>query len=58
MARQRAFIRYTTANKVIPGSLIIRKKQPNGTGWVEVDFDRCCTTTTSTTTSTTTTTLP
>lgn len=53
--KQRAFIRYTTANKVIPGSLIIRKKMPNGTGWKEVNIDLCCTTTTTSTTSTSTT---
>lgn len=55
----KAFIRYTKAGKVIPGSLILRKKQPHGTGWKQVDEDECCTTTTSTsstsTTSTTTT---
>lgn len=52
----KAFIRYTTANKVIPGSLILRKKRPNGTGWVEVNYDNCCTTTSTSTSSTTSTT--
>lgn len=52
----RAFVRYTSANKVIPGSLILRKKMPKNTyggKWVELIEDLCCTTTSTTTTTTT-----
>lgn len=53
----RAFIRYTAAGKVIPGSLILRKQFPKGGGrWVEIPPDLCCQTTTTTSTSTTSTT--
>lgn len=46
----RAFVRYTTANKIIPGSLIVRKNKPTSAGnWVEIDYDLCCTSTSTTT---------
>lgn len=53
---QRAFIKYDSRGRIVPGVLIVRDKMPNkssGGFWVEVDFNYCCPITTTTTTSTT-----
>jgi hypothetical protein len=63
--RFRAFVRFSPNGDIIPMSMVIRKKQPKGRGWAEIDSNFCClpgtpspftlgeTTTTSTTTTTT-----
>lgn len=52
----RAFVRLDGQNRVIAGSLIMRKKQPKVGKWMEIQPGLCCTTTTTTSTSSTTTT--
>lgn len=51
----KAFIRYTSANKVVPGSLVLRKKIPKAGNWREIPngADLCCTSTTTTSSTTT-----
>ena len=46
MSKQRAFVRYTKAGEVVPGSLILTNgSYPNGPAlWEEVPADLCCTT--------------
>ena len=57
----KAYVRYDGSGRVVPGSLILRRKKPKVGKWVEIPAYECCnptttTTTTSTTSSTTTTT--
>lgn len=57
----KAYVRYDGGGRVVPGSLILRRKKPKVGKWVEIPAYECCnptttTTTTSTTSSTTTTT--
>jgi hypothetical protein len=57
----KAYVRYDGTGRVVPGSLILRRKKPKVGKWVEIPAYECCnptttTTTTSTTSSTTTTT--
>lgn len=55
--RLRAFVKYNSKGDIIPMSMVIRKSQPKGRGWVEIDSNYCClpaTPTSTTTTSTTT----
>ena len=44
MSKQRAFIRYTKAGNIVPGSLILTNgTYPNGPGlWKEITTDLCC----------------
>lgn len=60
----RAYVRYDSSGRVVPGSLVLRRKKPSGK-FVEISTYECCdnttsttTTSTTTTTTTTTTTLP
>lgn len=53
----RAFVRLDGNNRVVAGSLILRKNKPKVGRWLEIATGLCCqTTTTTTTTSTSTTT--
>lgn len=51
----RAYIRYDNSGRVVPGSLILRRKKPSGKFKELVDPStyECCDTTTTTTTTTT-----
>ena len=40
--RLRAFVRYTSKGDIVPMSMVIRKQQPKGRGWVEIDSNICC----------------
>jgi hypothetical protein len=44
MSKKRAFIRYTKAGNIVPGSLILTNgSYPNGPGlWKEITTDLCC----------------
>jgi hypothetical protein len=44
MSKQRAFVRYTKAGKIVPGSMIITQgSYPEGPAlWAEVVTDLCC----------------
>lgn len=44
MSKERAFVRYTKAGKIVPGSLILTQgSYPNGPGlWKEITTDLCC----------------
>lgn len=50
--RLRAFVRFDGSNRVVPGSLILRRKMPKVGKWKEIAAYECCnpTTTSSTTT--------
>lgn len=54
----KAFVRFDGTGRIVPSSLILRRKKPKVGKWVEISAYECCnpTTTTSTSTSTTTTT--
>jgi hypothetical protein len=54
----KAYVRFDGTGRIVPSSLILRRKMPKVGKWVEVPAYECCnpTTTTSTSTSTTTTT--
>lgn len=52
----RAFVRLDGNNRVVAGSLIMRKNKPKVGKWMEILPGLCCNTTTTTTTSSTTTT--
>lgn len=57
--RLRAFVKVDKLGQVVPGTLILRYKAPEGGRgyfWQEIIPDICCTTTTTTTTTSTTTT--
>jgi len=60
----KAFVRFDGTGRIVPSSLILRRKKPKVGKWVEIPAYECCnpTTTTSTTTipptTTTTTTAP
>jgi hypothetical protein len=52
--RLRAFVRYDGSGRIVPGSLILRRKMPKVGKWKEIAAYECCNpvyTTTSTTTS-------
>lgn len=44
MSKKRAFVRYTKAGKLVPGSLVITDgTHPDGPAtWREITFDKCC----------------
>jgi hypothetical protein len=57
----KAYVRFDGTGRIVPSSLILRRKKPKVGKWVEIPAYECCnyvptTTTTSTSTSTTTTT--
>jgi hypothetical protein len=56
----KAYVRFDGTGRIVPSSLILRRKKPKVGKWVEVPAYECCnpttTTTTSSTSSTTTTT--
>jgi len=54
----KAFVRFDGTGRIVPSSLILRRKKPKVGNWVEIPAYECCnpTTTTSTTTATPTTT--
>ena len=58
-----AFVRFDGTGRIVPSSLILRRKKPKVGNWVEIPAYECCnptttTTTTGTPTTTTTTTAP
>jgi len=48
----KAFVRYDGSGRVVPSSLILRRKKPKVGKWVEVPAYECCEPTTTTTTTT------
>ena len=46
----KAYVRYDGSGRVVPGSLILRRKMPKVGKWVEIQAYECCNPTTSTTT--------
>lgn len=51
--RLKGYVRYDGTGRVVPSSLILRKKMPKVGKWVEVPAYQCCNSTTTTTTTTT-----
>ena len=45
----KAFVRLDGSHNVVPGSLVLRTKQPKQGRWLEIQSNICCTTTTTTT---------
>jgi hypothetical protein len=59
----KAYVRFDGTGRIVPSSLILRRKKPKVGKWVEIPAYECCNLTTTTTsstssTTTTTTTLP
>jgi hypothetical protein len=58
----KAYVRFDGSGRIVPSSLILRRKKPKVGKWVEIPAYECCNPTTSTTstssTTTTTTTVP
>jgi hypothetical protein len=48
----KAFVRYDGSGRVVPSSLILRRKKPKVGNWVEIPAYECCEQTTTTTTTT------
>lgn len=46
----KAYVRFDGSGRVIPNSLVLRKKKPKVGRWQEIGTYQCCTTTTTTTT--------
>ena len=46
----RAFVRYDGSNRIVAGSLILRKNKPKVGKWKEIPAYECCNFTTTTTT--------
>lgn len=42
----KAFVRLDANQRVIPSTLVMRKKKPSIGRWLEITADTCCTTTT------------
>ena len=49
----KAFVRFDGSGRVVPGSLILRKRKPKVGRWQEVVNHECCNDVTTTTTTTT-----
>lgn len=49
----RAFVRFDGSGRVIPGSLVLRRKKPKVGRWQEITTYECCNDVTTTTTTTT-----
>lgn len=45
--RKKAFVRLDANNRVIQGSLVLRKQKPKIGKWLQITSDVCCDTTTS-----------
>jgi hypothetical protein len=52
----KAFVRFDGSHRIVPSSLILRRKKPKVGKWIEIPAYECCNPTTSTSTTTTTTT--
>lgn len=50
----KAYVRFDGTGRIVPSSLILRRKKPKVGKWVEIPAYECCEPTTSTTTSSTT----
>jgi hypothetical protein len=48
----KAFVRYDGSGRVVPSSLVLRRKKPKVGNWVEIPTYLCCEPTTTTTTTT------
>ena len=48
----KAFIRFDGTGRIVPSSLILRRKKPKVGKWVEIPAYECCNPTTTTTTTT------
>jgi hypothetical protein len=48
----KAFVRFDGSGRIVPGSLILRKRKPKVGKWQEVPAYECCNITTTTTTTT------
>jgi len=46
----KAYVRFDGSGRVVPGSLVLRKKMPKVGKWMEVQAYECCVYTTTTTT--------
>ncbi len=46
----KAYVRFDGSGRVVPGSLILRKKMPKVGKWIEIQAYECCAPTTTTTT--------
>ena len=49
----KAFVRFDGTGRIVPSSLILRRKKPKVGKWVEIPAYECCNPTTTTTTSST-----
>lgn len=38
----RAYVKYDSHGRVLPSTLLIRRRKPNGKGWKEVSIVKCC----------------
>jgi hypothetical protein len=52
----KAYVRFDGTGRIVPSSLILRRKKPKVGNWVEISAYECCNPTTTTTTSSSTTT--
>jgi hypothetical protein len=48
----KAYVRFDGTGRIVPSSLILRRKKPKVGKWVEIPAYECCNPTTSTTTTT------
>lgn len=46
----KAYVRFDGSGRVVPGSLVLRKKMPKVGKWIEIQAYECCAPTTTTTT--------
>ena len=46
----KAYVRFDGSGRVVPGSLVLRKKMPKVGKWIEIPAYECCAPTTTTTT--------
>jgi len=46
----KAYVRFDGTGRIVPSSLILRRKKPKVGNWIEIPAYECCNTTTSTTT--------
>lgn len=46
----KAYVRFDGSGRVVPGSLVLRKKMPKIGKWIEIQAYECCAPTTTTTT--------
>jgi hypothetical protein len=48
----KAFVRFDGSGRIVPSSLILRKRKPKVGKWREIEANECCNFTTTTTTTT------